>query len=152
MSLYGTYDPGNIFAKIIRGELESFKVYEDDDVLAFLDAFPQSRGHTLVIPKNSIARNILEIDDQTLCTVMRKAKMIAGVLVRTLAPDGVQILQFNGGPGGQSVYHIHVHIVPRWPDQPLGLHAQVKGNPAELAMTAEQIRVTLALPEFAASA
>jgi histidine triad (HIT) family protein len=139
LSLFGDYDPDNIFAKIIRGEVPCYKVYEDKDVLAFLDLFPQARGHTLVIPKHGTARNILEVDPDTLCILYRTAQKLAKGLVEELKPDGIQVLQMNGGPGGQSVYHIHVHLIPRWPGQPLGIHAQVKGNSEELEALAQQL-------------
>jgi histidine triad (HIT) family protein len=132
MSLYGEYDPQNIFAKIIRGEAPCYRIYEDDDVLAFLDLFPQSRGHTLVIPKRAAARNILEIDPENLSKLILATQKLAGVLVDELQPDGVQVFQFNGAPSGQTVFHLHVHIVPRWTGQALGLHARDKGDEAEL--------------------
>ncbi|EMV9186127.1 HIT family protein, partial [Escherichia coli] len=105
MSLQGTYDPQNIFAQIIRGEAPCYKLYEDEDVLAFLDLFPQSYGHALVIPKNSPARNILEVDPDALAKVMRVVQRLTGVIVAELNPDGVQIAQFNGAPAGQTVFH-----------------------------------------------
>lgn len=92
MSLFGAYDPTNVFARILRGEAPAYTVYEDDDVLAFLDVFPQARGHTLVIPKIGAARDILEIDDQTLGRVMRVVRRVAIALVAALdEPEGVQI-------------------------------------------------------------
>ena len=112
MSLHGTYDPQNVFAQIIRGEAPCYKLYEDDDVLAFLDIFPQSYGHTLVIPKRSAARNILDIDPDALAKVMAVVQRLARVLVEELEPAGVQVAQFNGSPAGQTVFHIHMHIVP----------------------------------------
>ncbi|MGE8499160.1 MAG: HIT family protein [Pseudomonas sp.] len=132
MSLYGEYDTQNIFAKIIRGEAPCFKLYEDDDVLAFLDVFPQSFGHTLVIPKRSPARNILEIDDDALSKVMRVVRQLTQVLVDELQPDGVQVAQFNGAPAGQTVFHIHMHIVPRFAGEGLGIHAANPADKAEL--------------------
>ncbi|MGH8352903.1 MAG: HIT family protein [Pseudomonas sp.] len=132
MSLYGDYDPQNIFAQIIRGAAPCYKLYEDDEVLAFLDLFPQSLGHTLVIPKRAAARNILDIDADNLCQLMRVTQRLAQVLVDELRPDGVQVAQFNGAPAGQTVFHIHMHIVPRYAGQGLGIHASQKADPAEL--------------------
>ncbi|HWV11605.1 HIT family protein [Pseudomonas sp. GD03944] len=132
MSLHGDYDPQNIFAQIIRGEAPCFKLYEDDDVLAFLDLFPQSYGHTLVIPKRSAARNILDIDDDALAKVMRVVRQLTQVLVDELQPDGVQVAQFNGAPAGQTVFHIHMHIVPRFSGEGLGIHAANQADKAEL--------------------
>ncbi|WP_439861344.1 HIT family protein [Pseudomonas sp. MBLB4136] len=132
MSLHGDYDPQNIFAQIIRGEAPCYKLYEDDDVLAFLDLFPQALGHTLVIPKRAAARNILEIDAQALAKVMATTQLLARALVDELQPDGVQVAQFNGGPAGQTVFHLHMHVIPRFAGQGLGIHAANKADPAEL--------------------
>ncbi|MNN39619.1 HIT-like protein [compost metagenome] len=132
MSLQGTYDPQNIFAMIIRGEAPCYKLYEDDDVLAFLDLFPQSFGHTLVIPKKAAARNLLEIDADSLCKMTLAVQKLTKVLVDELQPDGVQVAQFNGAPAGQTVFHIHMHIIPRFAGQGLGIHAAQKADPAEL--------------------
>lgn len=139
MSLQGTYDAQNIFAQIIRGEAPCYKLYEDDDVLAFLDLFPQSHGHALVVPKRSAARNILEVDSDALCKVMGVVQRLTRVIVEELNPDGVQVAQFNGAPAGQTVFHIHVHIVPRYAGQGLGIHAAQKADPAEL----EQLQARL---------
>ncbi|AMO74972.1 HIT family protein [Pseudomonas citronellolis] len=139
MSLQGTYDPQNIFAQIIRGDAPCYKLYEDDDVLAFLDLFPQSHGHALVVPKRSAARNILEVDSDALCKVMGVVQRLTRVIVEELNPDGVQVAQFNGAPAGQTVFHIHVHIVPRYAGQGLGIHAAQKADPAEL----EQLQARL---------
>lgn len=132
MSLYGDYDSQNIFAKIIRGEMPCYKLYEDDDVLVFLDLFPQSFGHTLVIPKRAEARNILEIDADNLTRLTLAVQKVARVLVDELAPDGVQVTQFNGAPAGQTVYHIHVHVIPRFTEQNLQGHGSGKADPVEL--------------------
>jgi histidine triad (HIT) family protein len=139
MSLFGDYDPDNVFAKILRGELPCHRIYENNEVLAFLDLFPQSSGHTLIIPKHSRARNLLELDDATIAPLFSCAKLLMGVLVAELAPVGVQLMQFNGGAGGQSVFHVHVHLIPRWEGQPLGLHGQVPGDPAELSALAARL-------------
>ncbi|MDX1721629.1 MAG: HIT family protein [Pseudomonas sp.] len=139
MSLHGDYDPQNIFAQIIRGEAPCYKLYEDDDVLAFLDLFPQSYGHTLVIPKRAAARNILDIDADSLCKLMRVTQQLTRVLVDELQPEGVQVAQFNGAPAGQTVFHIHMHIVPRFAGQGLGVHASSKADPGEL----EQLQARL---------
>ncbi|UUY08000.1 HIT domain-containing protein [Pseudomonas sp. J452] len=139
MSLHGDYDEQNIFAKIIRGEAPCYKLYEDDDVLAFLDVFPQSYGHTLVIPKKAQARNILDIDSASLAKVMAVVQRLTRVLVDELQPAGVQVAQFNGAPAGQTVFHIHMHIVPRFEGEKLGVHASAKADPAEL----EQLQARL---------
>lgn len=144
MSLYGQYDPQNIFALILRGEAPCYKIYEDADVLAFLDIFPQSRGHVLVIPKAAQARNILDVDPAVLGKIMSAAQRLTRILVDELQPDGVQIAQFNGAPAGQTVYHIHVHIIPRWEGAAPEAHGRGKADPQELealqARLVERIR------------
>jgi len=140
MSLDGTYDPDNIFAKILRGDMPAAKVFEDGDVLAFMDVFPQSRGHTLVIPKHSTARNLLEEEPEILAKLILGVQRVARAVRATLNPDGIQISQFNGAPSGQSVFHLHFHIIPRWQGQALRGHATGgMADPAELKALAEQI-------------
>ncbi|WP_434651865.1 HIT family protein [Pseudomonas sp. R3-56] len=144
MSLYGQYDPQNIFALILRGEAPCYKIYEDADVLAFLDIFPQSRGHVLVIPKAAQARNILDVDPAVLGKMMSATQRLTRILVDELQPDGVQIAQFNGAPAGQTVFHIHVHIIPRWDGAAPEAHGRGKADPQELealqARLVERIR------------
>ena len=106
------YDPNNIFAKILRGELPSYKVYEDDKALAFLDIMPRAPGHALVLPK-AAARNILDVAPDDLAHVMKVAQRIAMVSVEVFGADGVTVQQFNEGAGGQVVFHLHVHVIPR---------------------------------------
>ena len=144
MSLHGDYDAQNIFAKIIRGEAPCYKVYEDEDVLAFLDLFPQSRGHTLVIPKQAAARNLLEIDADNLCKVTLATQKVARAVAEVLEPAGIQIAQFNGAPAGQTVFHIHFHIVPRYEGQGLGVHAAQKADEADLKDLQERLAKCLA--------
>ena len=139
MSLDTPYDPQNIFARIIRGEAPCFKIYEDDDVLAFLDLYPQSQGHTLVIPKRSAAVNVLDVDTGALCQVMTVAQRLTRAIVAELEPDGVQLAQFNGAAAGQTVFHLHVHIVPRYRGQGMGIHAA--GEAARDELQALQARL-----------
>jgi histidine triad (HIT) family protein len=122
MSLDGTYDDGNIFAKILRGEAPSARVFEDEHVYAFMDVFPQSKGHIMVIPKQSRARNLLEEEPQILANLILGVQRVARAVRAALEPDGIQISQFNGAPAGQTVYHLHVHIIPRWEGVALGRH------------------------------
>lgn len=122
MSLYGAYDPDNVFAKILRGEIPSVTVWEDDHVLAFMDVFPQSEGHVLVISKTSTARNILEIDGEDLARLTAAVQRTAHAVEKALKPDGVSLMQFNGEAGGQTVFHLHFHVVPRWSDRPMKGH------------------------------
>src|SRR5919201_99150 len=106
------YDPNNIFAKILRGEFPCHKVYEDDHVLAFLDIMPRSPGHTLVIPK-APARNILDVTEEDYLHVARATRKIARVAMTTFKADGITVQQFNETAGGQVVFHLHVHVMPR---------------------------------------
>jgi len=130
MSLDGAYDPSNVFARILRGEVPKALIFEDARTMAFMDAFPQSPGHCLVIPKASTARNILEVDGSTLCEVMTTVARVARAVRATLNPDGLVITQFNGSAAGQTVFHLHVHIIPRWRGVDLTRHG---GAPADLA-------------------
>ena len=139
MSLDGVYEPDNIFAKLIRGEIPSAKIYEDDHVLAFMDAFPQSKGHSLVISKVSKARNLLDVEPEVLNSLMAAVQKVARAARAALNPDGIVVTQFNGAPAGQTVFHLHFHIIPRWNDQPLGRHVAGKAEPAELQLLARQI-------------
>ena len=140
MSLEGTYDPGNIFAKILRGDAPCARVFEDEHAFAFMDVFPQSRGHTLVIPKHSDARNLLEEDPARLAPLILAVQRVARAVRAALSPDGLIVTQFNGAPAGQTVYHLHVHIIPRWEATPLGRHAAGgMANPDELAELARLI-------------
>jgi histidine triad (HIT) family protein len=140
MSLDGTYDHGNIFAKILRGEMPAARVFEDDHVLAFMDVFPQGRGHTLVIPKHSAARNLLDEEPQILGDVILGVQRVARAVRAALNPDGIVVTQFNGASAGQTVYHLHFHIIPRWEGVALGRHGTGgMADPAELKTLAEQI-------------
>ena len=107
-----TYDPQNIFAKILRGELPCHKVYEDDKVLAFLDIMPRAPGHTLVLPKAAV-RNMLDVEPGDLAAVAQVAQKVAKAAMQVFAADGITIQQFNEGAGGQVVFHLHVHVIPR---------------------------------------
>src|SRR5215467_11651445 len=107
-----SYDPNNIFAKILRGELPAYKVYEDDKTFAFLDIMPRSPGHTLVIPK-APARNILDITPDDYAHVARAAHKIAAAAMKAFKADGVSVGQFNEPAGGQVVFHLHMHVMPR---------------------------------------
>jgi histidine triad (HIT) family protein len=122
MSLTGPYDPDNIFAKILRGDIPAVKVWEDDHVLVFMDVFPQSEGHVLVISKTSQARTILEIEPEALQHLTAAVHRTARAVDRALSPEGLSLMQFNGEAGGQTVFHLHFHIVPRWSDRPLKGH------------------------------
>ena len=140
MSLDGVYDENNIFAKIVRGELPSARVFENAHVLAFMDVFPQARGHTLVVSKQSKARNLLDIEPEDLAHLIQGVQRVTHAVNAALKPDGVVVTQFNGAPAGQTVYHLHFHIIPRWEGVPLGRHADgAMANPEELAELAHLI-------------
>jgi len=139
MSLHGAYDPANIFAQILAGKADCYRLYEDEDCLCFLDLFPQSFGHTLVIPKHVKARNILDIDGEVLSKVMRVVQKLSAVLVEELQPDGVQIMQFNGSAAGQTVFHLHVHIIPRYSDEHLAKHGGGRADEAMLKALQERL-------------
>jgi histidine triad (HIT) family protein len=140
MSLDGAYDDQNIFAKVLRGEAPAAKVYEDEGVLAFMDLFPQSRGHTLVISKTSTARNLLEVDPADLCTLMQGVQRVAKAVRAALRPDGIIVTQFNGATAGQTVFHLHFHIIPRWDGAPMAGHGGARmADTVELAALAKEI-------------
>ncbi len=146
MSLDGAYDDGNPFALILAGKLPSTRLYEDEHVLAFLDIQPQAKGHALVISKWSKARNILEMEEEALAQVMAATKIVATAIRKALNPDGLHIAQFNGAAAGQTVFHLHVHIVPRWAGEPTGFAAHGQGgfaDPGDLQALAEEIRAQL---------
>ncbi len=129
MTLHAAYEPDNIFAKMLRGEVPCVKVFEDDVALAFRDIFPQSEGHTLVIPKGVEARNLLEMPQDKLGPYMERVQKVAIAIEKALKPDGLVVTQFNGAPAGQTVYHLHFHIIPRMEGEGLGRHAS--GAPAD---------------------
>lgn len=131
MSLDGDYDDNNVFALILQGKIPSTSLYEDAHTYAFLDIQPQSKGHALVISKWSRARNILDIEPEALCQVMGSVQKVAGAIRAALQPDGIHIAQFNGASAGQTVFHLHIHIVPRWEGGPMGFSAHAQGNFAD---------------------
>ena len=138
-----SYDPNNIFAKILRGELPSHKVYEDEHAFAFLDIMPRTPGHTLVIPKAS-ARNILDITPDDLAHVMKVAQKIARAGMKAFAADGITLAQFSEPAGGQVVFHLHIHVMPRKDGVDLKPPASFKENPAVLAEHASRLAAAIA--------
>jgi histidine triad (HIT) family protein len=136
------YDPNNIFAKILRGEMPCHKVYEDDRTLAFLDIMPRAPGHTLVLPK-APARNILDVAPDDLAHVMTVAQRIAKVGMKVFEADGVTVQQFNEPAGGQVVFHLHVHVIPRKNGVPLKPPASVKEAPDVLQAQAAKLAAAL---------
>ena len=138
-----TYDDSNVFAKILRGELPAHKVYEDANTLAFMDIMPRADGHTLVIPKTR-ARNVLDATPEQLAACMATAQTIARALIPAFNADGITIQQFSEPAGGQVVFHLHVHVIPRWDGVKLGPHTGAMEKPDVLAANAEKIRKALA--------
>ena len=136
------YDPSNVFAKILRGELPSAKVFEDDRVLVIMDVMPQSEGHTLVIPKTP-SRNLLDIgaDDLT-CAILAVQRVVRAVKEAFDAP-GVLVMQFNEPAAGQTVFHTHFHVIPRHTGVPLQPHAGGMADSGLLSQQAEKIRAAL---------
>ncbi len=137
-----TYDSDNIFAKILRGEIPAEKVYENDAVIAIMDVMPQGRGHTLVLPKTE-ARNLLDASTETLGPLMAAAQKIAQAVKAAFDADGVSVHQFNEPAAGQSVFHLHVHVIPRFDGVALGPHTGAMESPEILAANAEKIRRAL---------
>ena len=128
-----------IFCAIAEGEIPSFKIYEDDEVLAYLDINPFTKGHTLVIPKVH-REGLLDADDELLAAIMPKVKAVAAHLKAALPCDGFNILQNNGEAAGQTVRHIHFHIIPRYAGDPLAFESH-KGDMGALKALAERLRM-----------
>ncbi len=137
-----TYDPENIFAKIIRGEAVAHKVYEDEHTLAFMDLMPQAQGHTLVIPK-SPAVDLLDIEPDALSKTIQTTQHIAQAVKQAFDADGIMIAQLSGRAAGQSVFHLHFHILPRHGGIDFRLHAQKVAPAQQLEANAEKIRKVL---------
>lgn len=137
-----SYDPSNIFAKILRGEIPSHRVYEDDAVVAFMDVMPQGPGHTLVVPK-APSRNLLDADPSTLGPLFTVVKQVVLAVKKTFGADGVTVLQFNEPASGQTVYHLHVHVIPRFEGIALKPHTGQMEKPEVLAENASKIRAVL---------
>ena len=137
------YDPDNIFAKIIAGQIPSHKVFEDDDIFVIMDVFPQSFGHTLVIPK-APARNLLDASKDTLTAVLPKVRHIARAVLEATGAEGFRLVQFNEPVAGQTVFHLHFHIIPAYPGEQIGRHgATGRADDAQLAELARAIAAKL---------
>ena len=137
------YDPNNIFAKILRGELPCYKVFEDDRAIAFLDIMPRTPGHTLVVPK-SAARNLFDIDPDELAYAAKIAQKVAKASKTAFGADGVTIQQFNESAGGQVVFHLHIHVIPRKEGVAMKPPASEKAAPEVLADHAARLAAALA--------
>ena len=136
------YNNDNLFAKMLRGEIPAHKVFENDTVFATMDIFPQSRGHLLVIPK-AASRNLLDADPAALSAAMPYVQQIAKAMMSALSPDGLRLVQYNEAPAGQTVFHLHFHLIPVYEGVSLGRHAEGRADDAELAELARAIAAAL---------
>lgn len=136
------YDPENVFAKILRGQLPCHKVYEDEVAFSFMDIMPRANGHLLVIPK-APARNLVDVDPVLLADLIRRVQIVALAAKEALQADGITLQQFSEAAGGQEVFHLHFHVLPRWEGQKLHPHPAPKADMALLAEQAAKIRAVL---------
>lgn len=137
------YDPGNIFGKILRGEIPAATVYEDEHTLAFMDVMPQADGHTLVIPK-APSRGLLDADPAVLAALIASVQTVGRAVKSAFDADGLTVFQYNEPAGGQTVFHLHVHLVPRHDGVPLKRHEGGMADKDVLAEHAARIRAALA--------
>lgn len=137
-----SYDPSNIFGKILRGEIPAHKVHEDEVALVMMDLFPQSRGHVLILPK-APSRNLLDAQPATLAAVIPLVQKVANAVKSATAADGIRVAQFNEAPAGQTVFHLHFHVIPVYEGVPLGAHGGGKADDGELAALAKEIAAAL---------
>ncbi len=136
------YDNQNIFARILRGEIPCVKVFEDDRTLAFMDVMPEAEGHVLVVPREA-ATDILDLSPEGLAAMMATVQRIAKAVDKALAPDGILLKQYNRAPAGQSIFHVHFHIVPRWEGVTLAPHGKQMVAASVLEPVAAKIRGAL---------
>lgn len=136
------YDSNNIFARILRGEIPAVKVYEDAATLAFMDVMPESEGHVLVIPKEA-AQDILDLSADGLSAMMATVQKVARAVDAALAPDGIQLRQYNRAPAGQTIFHVHFHILPLWDGVSLAPHGKAMVQADILEPIAAKIRSAL---------
>jgi len=137
-----TYDPNNVFARILRGEIPSIKVHEDATTLAFMDVMPQADGHTLVIPKEP-AENLFDLSPEGAAALMATTQKVAKAVKKGMNAPGIMLALLNGAPAGQSVFHVHFHIIPRSAGVDFRLHARDMENPDKLKAFAEKIKAAL---------
>ncbi|CAN7275870.1 HIT family protein [Rhizobium sp. LjRoot258] len=136
------YDSNNIFAKILRGEIPSHRIYEDNDTVAFMDVMPQAPGHVLVVPK-ATSRNILDADPAVLAQTIPVVQKIANAVKEAFDADGVLVCQFNEPAAGQTIFHLHFHVIPRYEGMALRPHSGQMEDNAVLAANAEKIKAEL---------
>ena len=131
-----------IFCAIVAGKAPAHRVFEDDRLLVFMDIFPVALGHTLIIPKRH-ARDLLETDTADLEVIVAMSKRLAGAIHCELSPDGIGVYQLNGAAAGQTVFHYHMHLIPRTRGDPLAVHGRKPGDPETLAATASRLAKAL---------
>ena len=136
------YDPSNVFAKILRGEIPSERLFETDDAIAVMDVMPQSEGHCLVIP-TAASRNILDAEDEVLAKLAPLVARLCRAVKKAFDADGVFVCQYNEAPAGQTVFHLHVHVIPRYAGVDLVRHHEKMADPAVLKRHADRIRAAL---------
>jgi histidine triad (HIT) family protein len=137
------YDPSNVFARILRGEIPAQKIFEDERTLAFMDVMPQADGHTLVIPKAD-AENIFDLPPESLAATILTTQRVARAVQKAFDAPGILVAQLNGRGAGQSVFHIHFHVIPRFDGIDLRFHARGMADPQLLAAHAAKIRAAFA--------
>jgi histidine triad (HIT) family protein len=137
------YDPSNVFARILRGEIPAQKIFEDEQTLAFMDVMPQADGHALVIPKAD-AENIFDLPPESLAATILTTQRIARAVQKAFDAPGILVAQLNGRGAGQSVFHIHFHVIPRFDGIDLRFHARGMADPQLLAEHAAKIRAAFA--------
>lgn len=137
-----SYDNNNVFAKILRGEIPCVKVFEDEKNLAFMDVMPQADGHVLVIPKEP-AENLLDLSSESASALMTTTQRIAKAVKKGLNAPGIMLAMLNGAPAGQSVFHVHFHVIPRSAGVDMGMHARAMVDPKSLEPIAAKIRSAL---------
>jgi histidine triad (HIT) family protein len=138
-----TRKPGCIFCQIVEGSAPSFQVDEDASTLSFLDLFPVAQGHTLVVTKAHF-ENVFEATPEALAEIGAASRRVAHAIRTAISPDGLGVFQLNGAAAGQTVFHYHMHLIPRWQGQAFQLHSRVRGNPDELRATAARIKAAVA--------
>lgn len=138
-----SYDQNNVFAKILRGEIPSHRVYEDEHTIAFMDVMPQSNGHTLIVPKQA-SRNLLDADPAVLSRTVLVVQRIAKAALAAFSADGISVIQYNEQAGGQSVFHLHFHVIPRYAGVGMRPHSGTMESPDVLLANAAKLKVALA--------
>ena len=136
------YDPNNVFARILRGEIPKFAIFEDELTLAFLDIMPATEGHTLVIPKEA-AETIFDLSPEGAAATIRTTQKVAAAVKRAFAAPGIMLVQLNGAAAGQSIPHLHFHVLPRTEGLDMKLHGRAMADTRTLSPIAEKIRAAL---------